>query len=117
MNFTYIFINDPLNEALLGNITWQIPDMTTPAHWVHAELSCKYFELFIDIIFRMHKHRNQYSDHTNSNSNVQCRFEINGTLYIICDSKYFIIHFRRRNLQHVCFGYRLYLLDVIDALC
>ncbi|XP_077285318.1 lipocalin/cytosolic fatty acid-binding protein Karl [Arctopsyche grandis] len=37
MNFTYIFINDPLNEILLGNITWQVPDHATPAHWVHAE--------------------------------------------------------------------------------
>ncbi|XP_076238378.1 lipocalin/cytosolic fatty acid-binding protein Karl [Calliopsis andreniformis] len=38
MNFTYSFTDDPLNEQLVGNITWKIPSAELPAHWVHAEL-------------------------------------------------------------------------------
>ncbi|KZC09450.1 PREDICTED: apolipoprotein D [Dufourea novaeangliae] len=37
MNFTYSFTDDPINEQLVGNITWKIPSSDTPAHWVHAE--------------------------------------------------------------------------------
>ncbi|KAL1123141.1 hypothetical protein AAG570_002229 [Ranatra chinensis] len=37
MNFTYSFADDPNNELLVGNITWQIPDLHRTAHWVHAE--------------------------------------------------------------------------------
>lgn len=37
MNFTYSFIDDPDNEHLYGNITWRIPDLKQPSHWVHAE--------------------------------------------------------------------------------
>ncbi|OXU25944.1 hypothetical protein TSAR_016650 [Trichomalopsis sarcophagae] len=38
MNFTYSFTDDPLNEQLVGNITWKIPSPELPAHWMHAEL-------------------------------------------------------------------------------
>ncbi|XP_066591335.1 apolipoprotein D [Prorops nasuta] len=37
MNFTYIFTDDPINEQLVGNITWKIPSPDVPAHWIHAE--------------------------------------------------------------------------------
>ncbi|XP_033334336.1 lipocalin/cytosolic fatty acid-binding protein Karl [Megalopta genalis] len=37
MNFTYSFTDDPINEKLVGNITWKIPSTELPAHWVHAE--------------------------------------------------------------------------------
>ncbi|XP_046980605.1 apolipoprotein D [Schistocerca americana] len=37
MNFTYSFTDDPDNELLAGNITWEIPDPAMAAHWVHAE--------------------------------------------------------------------------------
>ncbi|ENN75274.1 apolipoprotein D [Dendroctonus ponderosae] len=37
MNFTYSFTDDPLNEQLLGNITWNIPNPAEPAHWTHSE--------------------------------------------------------------------------------
>lgn len=37
MNFTYSFTDDPINEQLGGNITWEIPSPDLPAHWVHAE--------------------------------------------------------------------------------
>ncbi|KAI4499049.1 hypothetical protein M0802_005915 [Mischocyttarus mexicanus] len=37
MNFTYSFTDDPINEQLVGNITWKIPSSEFPAHWVHAE--------------------------------------------------------------------------------
>ncbi|EZA61950.1 apolipoprotein D isoform X2 [Ooceraea biroi] len=37
MNFTYSFTDDPINELLVGNITWKIPSSDLPAHWVHAE--------------------------------------------------------------------------------
>ncbi|CAB0042847.1 unnamed protein product [Trichogramma brassicae] len=37
MNFTYSFADDPINEQLVGNITWTIPAPESPAHWVHAE--------------------------------------------------------------------------------
>lgn len=43
MNFTYSFIDDPDNEHLYGNITWRIPDLKQPSHWVHAEDTCKFF--------------------------------------------------------------------------
>lgn len=41
MNFTYSFTDDPINEQLVGNITWKIPSPELPAHWVHAEYPCK----------------------------------------------------------------------------
>ncbi|KAL3280261.1 hypothetical protein HHI36_017756 [Cryptolaemus montrouzieri] len=37
MNFTYSFTDDPINEILVGNITWVIPNPARPAHWVHSE--------------------------------------------------------------------------------
>ncbi|KAK6627942.1 hypothetical protein RUM44_010424 [Polyplax serrata] len=37
MKFNYSFIDDPEKEKLSGNITWQIPDLHQPAHWIHAE--------------------------------------------------------------------------------
>lgn len=42
MNFTYSFTDDPINELLVGNITWKIPSPDLPAHWMHAELPCKH---------------------------------------------------------------------------
>lgn len=41
MNFTYMFEDDPVKEPLQGNITWNIPDLGMPSHWVHAEDPCK----------------------------------------------------------------------------
>ncbi|XP_022903789.2 apolipoprotein D [Onthophagus taurus] len=37
MNFTYSFTDDPLNEQLMGNITWTIPNKKIPSHWTHSE--------------------------------------------------------------------------------
>ncbi|XP_018321365.1 lopap [Agrilus planipennis] len=37
MNFTYSFVDDPINEHLFGNITWTVPDTMQPAHWTHSE--------------------------------------------------------------------------------
>ncbi|XP_043289374.1 apolipoprotein D [Venturia canescens] len=37
MNFTYSFTDDPINEQIVGNITWNIPSQDIPAHWIHAE--------------------------------------------------------------------------------
>ncbi|KAJ8977162.1 hypothetical protein NQ317_003102 [Molorchus minor] len=37
MNFSYSFTDDPLNEQLMGNITWTIPYPAEPAHWTHSE--------------------------------------------------------------------------------
>lgn len=45
MNFNYTFIDDPDKEKLSGNITWEIPDASQPAHWVHAEDTCKNYVL------------------------------------------------------------------------
>lgn len=39
MNFTYAFSDDPVGERLRGNITWQVPDLSRPAHWRHQEES------------------------------------------------------------------------------
>lgn len=41
MNFTFSFMDDPDNEQLYGNITWRIPDLRRPSHWVHSEDTCK----------------------------------------------------------------------------
>lgn len=41
MNFTYVFLDDPLATFQQGNITWIIPNYGQPAHWVHAESSCE----------------------------------------------------------------------------
>lgn len=41
MNFTYSFTDDPLNEQLIGNITWTVPNPAEPAHWTHSEDTCK----------------------------------------------------------------------------
>lgn len=41
MNFTYSFTDDPLNEQLVGNITWTVPNPEEPAHWTHSEDTCK----------------------------------------------------------------------------
>ncbi|KAJ3640954.1 hypothetical protein Zmor_027486 [Zophobas morio] len=37
MNFTYSFTDDPINEQLVGNITWTIPNPVVPSHWTHSE--------------------------------------------------------------------------------
>ncbi|XP_050532778.1 uncharacterized protein LOC126900841 [Daktulosphaira vitifoliae] len=37
MNFTYSYMDDPENEQLSGNITWHIPDIGQPGHWIHME--------------------------------------------------------------------------------
>lgn len=42
MNFTFSYTDDPLNEKLIGNITWDIPDVHQPAHWIHQEDICKF---------------------------------------------------------------------------
>lgn len=41
MNFTYDYSEDPLKEGLQGNITWIIPEVSFPAHWIHKEEICK----------------------------------------------------------------------------
>lgn len=41
MDFTYSYMDDPDNELLTGNITWNIPDFGQPGHWVHVETPCK----------------------------------------------------------------------------
>ncbi|KAG5895371.1 hypothetical protein JTB14_029595 [Gonioctena quinquepunctata] len=37
MNFTYSFTDDPINELLIGNISWIVPNPAEPAHWTHSE--------------------------------------------------------------------------------
>ncbi|KAL4141945.1 hypothetical protein QTP88_004485 [Uroleucon formosanum] len=37
MDFTYSYADDPDNEMLTGNITWNIPSFELPGHWVHME--------------------------------------------------------------------------------
>jgi len=37
MNFTYSFTDDPINEQLMGNISWEIPDKGDMSHWTHSE--------------------------------------------------------------------------------
>jgi len=37
MDFTYSYADDPDNEMLTGNITWNIPNIELPGHWVHME--------------------------------------------------------------------------------
>ncbi|XP_056634829.1 apolipoprotein D [Diorhabda sublineata] len=37
MNFTYSFVDDPINEILIGNISWIMPNPEVPAHWIHSE--------------------------------------------------------------------------------
>ncbi len=41
MNFTFSYIDDPDKERLHGNITWRIPDLRYPSHWVHSERTCR----------------------------------------------------------------------------
>lgn len=50
LNFTYSYTDDPDTDLLIGNITWVIPDPTHPAHWVHAEESCKYSHLNLCVL-------------------------------------------------------------------
>jgi len=50
MNFTYSFTDDPINELLVGNITWKIPSPDLPAHWMHAELPCKHIAIYLATI-------------------------------------------------------------------
>jgi len=40
MDFTYSYADDPDNEMLTGNITWNIPSFELPGHWVHMETPC-----------------------------------------------------------------------------
>lgn len=41
MNFTYNYIDDPINECVFGNITWKISHYNdSPAHWIHTENPC-----------------------------------------------------------------------------
>lgn len=42
MNFTYDYSEDPEKEGLQGNITWIIPEFSSPAHWIHKEEICEY---------------------------------------------------------------------------
>lgn len=42
MDFSYLYKDDPDYDELRGNITWIIPDFETPAHWIHAEMTCKW---------------------------------------------------------------------------
>ncbi|CAL8127325.1 unnamed protein product [Orchesella dallaii] len=37
MKLTYIYADDPGEEAQTGNMTWQIPDPRRPEHWRHTE--------------------------------------------------------------------------------
>lgn len=37
MNFNYLYEDDPDKDTLHGNITWAIPNLETPAHWIHTE--------------------------------------------------------------------------------
>lgn len=53
MNFTYIFTDDPINELLLGNITWIIPNPVEPAHWIHSEDTCKKKQLFSILLLKL----------------------------------------------------------------
>jgi hypothetical protein len=41
MNFNYSYIDDPEHDVLLGNISWTLPDVRQPAHWIHAEDTCE----------------------------------------------------------------------------
>nr|XP_008191233.1 PREDICTED: uncharacterized protein LOC657715 isoform X2 [Tribolium castaneum] len=34
---SYSFTDDPLNELLVGNITWTVPNPGVPSHWTHSE--------------------------------------------------------------------------------
>lgn len=41
MRFTYLFKDDPDMDILGGNISWIVPNVENPAHWIHAEYICK----------------------------------------------------------------------------
>lgn len=43
MNFTYLYKDDPDMDLLYGNITWIVPNVEIPAHWIHAEYICTHF--------------------------------------------------------------------------
>lgn len=45
MNFSYIYAEDPIKQPLYGNITWFIPNMAVPAHWMHTEYICEREEM------------------------------------------------------------------------
>lgn len=62
MNFTYSFTDDPINELLVGNITWKIPSPDLPAHWVHAEFPCKYINIYLTRISYQLSHRRRVID-------------------------------------------------------
>lgn len=44
MNFTFVFENDPYRDLQQGNITWLIPNIDIPGHWIHAEDICNLIE-------------------------------------------------------------------------
>lgn len=41
MNFTYLYSDDPDMDMLYGNLTWIVPNVDIPAHWIHAEYICE----------------------------------------------------------------------------
>lgn len=53
MDFTYSYADDPDNEMLTGNITWNIPSIEMPGHWVHMETPCKIFYMPCVIYYKM----------------------------------------------------------------
>lgn len=55
MNFTYLYKDDPDMDALYGNITWIVPNVDVPAHWIHAEYICELTRrLPIDLCLKLH---------------------------------------------------------------
>lgn len=50
MNFTYVFEDDPTKDQLQGNLTWIIPNLNVPAHWIHTEDICKFY-MYLEIVF------------------------------------------------------------------
>lgn len=35
-----MYKDDPDKDVLYGNLTWIVPNVTVPAHWMHAEYIC-----------------------------------------------------------------------------
>lgn len=89
MNFTYQFADDPANELLQGNITWKVPDIAMPSHWVHAEDPCMIL-LLIDVL-------GNFTSQTVNNGYNQSN--------------------RRRRIQHVHSGHGRRRMGADHALC
>lgn len=47
MNFSYNYAEDPTKQPLYGNISWYIPNMAVPAHWMHTEYICEWRWMFV----------------------------------------------------------------------